>query len=84
MHNGYEASLEPVMRSAFEEIVGASPKIDRKEPDKNLLRDAVDEDDPFGTETTDDLHELLAELDVGYEHRLAAFRELRLLKFRFR
>jgi hypothetical protein len=53
-------------------------------PDKVLLQDAVDEHDPFGTETTDDLHELLAELDVGYEHRLAAFRALRLLKFRFR
>ena len=77
MHNGYEPSLDPVMRSAFEEVVGASPKIDRKEPDKVLLQDAVDEDDPFGTVTTDDLHELLAELDVGYEHRLAAFRTFR-------
>ena len=77
MHNGYEASLEPVMRSAFEEVVGASPKIDRKEPDKVLLQDAVDEHDPFGTVITDDLHEILAELDVGYEHRLAAFRALR-------
>jgi len=78
MHNGYGASLEPVMRSAFKEVVGASPKIDRKEPDKVHLQDAVDDDDPFGTETTDDLHELLAELDVGYEHRLAAFRALKL------
>ena len=48
MHNGYGASLEPVMRSAFEEVVGASPKIDRKEPDKVLLQDAFDDDDPFG------------------------------------
>ena len=76
MHNGYETSLEPVMRSAFEEVVGASPKIDRKEPDKVLLQDAVDEDDPFGPVTTDDLDELLADLDVGYEHRLRAFRAL--------
>jgi hypothetical protein len=44
------------MRSAYEEVVGASPKIDRKEPDKVHLQDAVDDDDPFGTETTDDLH----------------------------
>ena len=77
MHNGYEPSLDPVMRSAFEEVVGASPKIDRKEPDKVLLQDAVDEDDPFGPVTTDDLDELLADLDVGYEHRLAAFRAFR-------
>jgi hypothetical protein len=76
MHNGYGASLEPVMRSAFKEVVGASPKIDRKEPDKVHLQDAVDEHDLFGTETTDDLDELLADLDVGYEHRLAAFRRL--------
>ena len=76
MHHGYEASLEPVMRYAFEEVIGASPKIERKEPDKVLLRDAVAEDDTFGAQTTDDLDELLAELDVGYEHRLAAFRAL--------
>ena len=36
MHNGYETSLEPVMRSAFEEVVGASPKIDRKQFDKTI------------------------------------------------
>ena len=77
MHNGYEASLEPVMRSAFEEVVGAPPKIDRKEPDKVFLQDAFDDDDPFGPVTTDDLDELLADLDVGYEHRLAAFRALK-------
>jgi len=78
MHHGYETSLEPVMRSAFEEVVGAFPKIDRKEPDKVHLQDAVDEDDPFGPIATDDLDELLAELDVGYEHRLRAFRALSL------
>jgi hypothetical protein len=75
MHHGYEASLTPVMSFAFEEVVGASPKIDRKEPDK-VLQDAVDEDDPFGPMTTDDLDEILADLDVGYEHRLMAFRAL--------
>jgi len=75
MHHGYEALLTPVMSFAFEEVVGASPKIDRKEPDK-VLQDAVDEDDPFGPMTTDDLDEILADLDVGYEHRLMAFRAL--------
>jgi len=46
-------------------------------PDKVLLQDAFDDDDPFGPVTTDDLDELLADLDVGYEHRLAAFRALK-------
>jgi len=80
MHNGYETSLEPVMRSAFEEVVGTSPKIDRKEPEKVHLQDAIDEVDPFGLVTTNDLDELLAELDVGYELRLSAFRALSLTK----
>ena len=75
MHHGYETSLEPVMRSAFEEIVGKSPIIDRKEAEKDGIS-TVDEDDPFGPITTDDLDELLADLDVGYEHRLRAFRAL--------
>lgn len=75
MHHGYETSLEPVMRSAFEEIVGKSPIIDRKEAEKDGIS-TVDEDDPFGPVTTDDLDELLADLDVGYEHRLRAFRAL--------
>ena len=76
MHNGYETSLKPVMRSAFEEVVGTSPKIDRKEAYKDDKNNPVDNADPFGPMTTDDLDELLAELDVGYEHRLRAFRSL--------
>jgi hypothetical protein len=76
MHQGYETWLEPVMKTAFEEVVGASPKIDRKEPDKVLLQDDAEEDDPFGPMTTDDLEELLSYLDVGYEDRLRAFRSL--------
>jgi hypothetical protein len=76
MHQGYETWLEPVMKTAFEEVVGAFPKIDRKEADKVLLQDNAEEDDPFGPMTTDDLDELLSYLDVGYEHRLRAFRAL--------
>jgi hypothetical protein len=76
MHQGYESTLEPVMRAAFETVVGVSPKIDRKEADKDYLNISGYEDDPFGPKTTNDLDELLAELDVGYEHRLAAFRAL--------
>ena len=77
MHQGYESTLKPVMRAAFETVVGVSPKIDRKEADKDDLNISGYEDDPFGPKTTSDLDELLAELDVGYEHRLAAFRALR-------
>ena len=76
MHQGYETWLEPVMKTAFEEVIGASPKIDRKEPDKVLLQDDAEEDDPFGPMTNDDLDELLSYLDVGYEDRLRAFRAL--------
>ena len=78
MHQGYETTLEPVMRAAFETVVGVSPKIDRKEAVKDDLKISGYEDDPFGPMTTDDLDELLAELDVGYEHRLRAFRALSL------
>jgi len=74
MHQGYETWLEPVMRSAFEKVVGTSPVIDSKEAEKKIS--LVDEDDPFGPMTTDDLDELLSDLDVGYEHRLRAFRAL--------
>jgi len=76
MHNGYETSLEPVMRSAFEEIVGTSPKIDRKKANKDDLATTTHVDDLYGQTISVDLDELLAELDVGYEHRLAAFRAL--------
>ena len=55
----------------------STPKRDRKEADKDDLNISGYEDDPFGPKTTNDLDELLAELDVGYEHRLAAFRALR-------
>ena len=64
------------MRAAFETVVGVSPKIDRKEADKDDLNISGYEDDPFGPMTTDDPDELLAELDVGYEYRLMAFRAL--------
>ena len=40
-----------------------------------------DEDDAFGPMTTNDLDELLADLDVGYEHMLRAFRSLKANNF---
>ena len=76
MHQGYESTLKPVMKAAFETVVGVSPKIDRKQADKDDLNISGYEDDPFGPMTPDDLDELLAELDVGYEYRLMAFRAL--------
>ena len=72
MHSGYETSLEPIMKSAFEEVVGASPIIDSKKARENFVM----LNDPSHEITTDDLEELLAELDVGYENRLEAFRSL--------
>ena len=76
MHNGYEASLEPVMRSAFEEVVGASPKIDRKEPDKDDLKATLYEENKLNLPVTDDINKLLEAVDVGHQHRLSAFRRL--------
>ena len=75
MHQGYENTFKPVMRAAFETVVGVSPKIDRKEADKDDLN-MTEFLRPFGPMTTNDLDELLAELDVGYEYRLLAFRAL--------
>jgi hypothetical protein len=60
------------MKSAFEEVVGASPIIDSKKARENFVM----LNDPSHEITTDDLEELLAELDVGYENRLEAFRSL--------
>jgi|TARA_B110000259_G_C13916835_1_gene363225 uncharacterized phage-associated protein len=73
MHNGYETWLEPIMKSAFEEIVGASPIIDSKKAKESLEM----LDNSFDETAMDNLEELLAELDVGYENRLKAFRAMK-------
>ena len=76
MHDGHENSLKKVMRDAFENVTSEVPKIDNKTrkvvPNLNI-RVA---DDDFGPNTTLDIDELLIELDVGYEHRLSAFRSI--------
>ena len=76
MHDGHENSLKKVMRDAFENVISEVPKIDNKTrkavPNLNI-RVA---DDDFGPNTTLDIDELLIELDVGYEHRLSAFRSI--------
>ena len=64
------------MRDAFENVTSEAPKIDSKTrkavPNLNI-RVA---DDDFGPDTNLDINELLIELDVGYEHRLTAFRSI--------
>jgi hypothetical protein len=81
MHHGYETTLEPIMKAAFEEVVGTSPVVDRKEVYTNDKSNSVYKDDPFGPMTTDDLDELLSDLDVGHERRLRAFRSLKANNF---
>lgn len=76
MHHGYETWLEPVMRSAFEEVVGSSPMIDRKGVIGSETSHFHDGDAQFRSDLTDEISELLAALDHGYEHRLEAFRNL--------
>ena len=76
MHHGYESSLEPVMMQAFEEVVGVSPVIDRKEP-KLIQEDfSIHDEDDLGPPVTDDIHELLGSL-CGHDHRRNAFFALR-------
>ena len=76
MHHGYETSLEPVMRSAFEAVVGVRPMIDRKGSNTSNKSDFYEGNEQFKPDTTIELSELLAALDHGYEHRLEAFRHM--------
>ena len=73
MHEGYETWLEPIMKSAFKEVVGAPAIIDSKKARKSFKMS----DNSFDETASDNLEELLAELDVGYENRLKAFRALK-------
>lgn len=77
MHSGYETSLEPVMRDAFQSVVGLTPKIDKKVTSGIVKGSEQNCDAELGPNTTDDIIQLMQELDVGYEHRLAAFRVVR-------
>jgi hypothetical protein len=75
-HHGY-SELPKVMARAFEEIVGVSPRIDQKhltEPSETEQAEWSGDPYDFGEPTTDDLVEILRELDVGHERRLEAFR----------
>ena len=76
MHHGYETSLEPVMSSAFEEVVGLSPKIDRKQASRQTKPDPNNLYDEFGPDISQDIDEILASLS-GHDHRLDAFYSLK-------
>ena len=83
MHHGYESWLEPVMRSAFEEVVGIYPKIDRKVASTRATHEKKDTDDEFGPDTSLDICELLASRN-GYDLRLDAFYSLKVSKKNYR
>ena len=76
MHHGYESSLEPVMSLAFEEVVGLSPKIDRKQASRRSDFEHDDRYDDFGSDTSLDIKELL-ESRCGHDLRLDAFYSLK-------
>jgi hypothetical protein len=75
MHNGYETWLEPVMRQAFEDVVGLPPKIDRKVASRWTDYENEDGDEEFGSDTSLDIDELLASR-IGHDRRLDAFYSL--------
>ena len=64
------------MRAAFEEVIGTLPVIDRKEASKRNNISVSKSSDKLALNAADGLNDLLAELDVGYENRLEAFRRL--------
>lgn len=86
MHNGYETWLEPVMLKAFEDVVGRTPKIEKKvkkkahpgdgannaQQDSSAVRSATDDFDDDLDPITDDI-EVLAARFQGHDHRLGAF-----------
>jgi hypothetical protein len=79
MHNGYETWLEPVMRQAFEDVVGLPPKIDRKVASRWTDKENEDGDEEFGSDTSLDIDELLASRS-GHDRRLDAFYSLKVSK----
>ena len=72
IHHGYEHELRDEMDKAFKDVVGISPKVDRKEEKKVNEMTGMETDDDFGEPVTSDIYELLASLD-GHDHRLNEF-----------
>ena len=60
------------MSSVFKEVIGTPTIIDSKKARKSFKTSDNSSDET----ATDNLEELLAELDVGYENRLKTFRDL--------
>ena len=75
MHYGDEDLLAPVMQHAFEEVVGLSPKIDRKKVSKRICDTLSSFNDGFGPKTASDLMELFTNRS-GHDRRLDAFHDL--------
>ena len=76
MHYGHEGLLDSVMRKAFEDVVGLSPKIDRKIASKRQSNESQTSDDEFGPDTSLDISELLASR-IGHDRRLDQFYSLK-------
>ena len=76
MHYGHEGLLDSVMRKAFEDVVGLSPKIDRKIASKRHCNESQTTDDEFGPDTSLDISELLADRS-GHDRRLDQFYSLK-------
>ena len=72
MHHGYASSLKPVMEQAFEQIVGATPIIDRKEKTRSRGVNEQILDLSQAKPVTTDVEALLASF-CGCDHRLHAF-----------
>ena len=62
------------MFDAFKSVVGLVPRIDKKMDPGILTQREQNVGAELGPNTTDDISQLMQELDVGYEHRLNAFR----------
>ncbi|MDA9337304.1 hypothetical protein N9Q67_01220, partial [Planktomarina temperata] len=72
MHHGYASWLKPVMEQAFEQIVGATPIIDRKEKTRSRGVNEQILDLSQAEPATTDVEALLASF-CGCDHRLHAF-----------
>ena len=81
IRSGYEETIETVMQRAFKKFVGAEIKIKEKvmsnvdslEEDERVVWEKKAAKNTINDIITDDIYELLAELDVGHERRLDAF-----------
>ena len=76
MHHGYEEWLKASMEEAFFEVVGRKPDLKVTSFTRRNDDAAVTEIDEFGEYSSFALDVILRSMDVGYEHRLDAHRQL--------